>query len=406
MGAMAALFITVLLDLLSFGLVLPDIQLRGQKLVEDLGLSVPEPFGAPVPIEGLVLGLSISLFSIAQLAFGPMLGSLSDRIGRRKVLLITCALATVSGLAYAFATSLAVLMISRIFQGAAAANLGVAFAAVSDIHSKEERAGAMGKLGAAFGVGFMLGPPLGGWLMDIGGGSPLWIGIGAGIFSLINLIFVALFLPETVSDAQKEAAGKSRRGMALVRFAFSVPELRGLLILFFVANFAFANLESTFFLLEESRFGVSGLGAALVLVVVGLGSAAVQGTLVPILSKRFKDAVLLRAGYLIQSPVMACVPFAPPWIPLLAGSLLLAVGGGLANPTLNSLISKNAPPELAGGVFGVTQSLGAVARIVAPLIGLALYDMLYWLPYALAALLLLVPILAIGKALRPSEASA
>jgi len=188
-----AIFLTVFLDMLSFGTVIPDIQLRAEKLVNASSWITS---AGPNAI-GIVIGISIALFSIAQFVISPYLGRLSDERGRRPILLVTCSLAVLSSLLYAFSTTLPVMWLSRIFHGFAGANLGVAYAYIADISSDANRAKSMGVLGMAFGLGFMFGPPLGAILIEANNGQPFLLGLVSASFALINLIFVAKFLPES-----------------------------------------------------------------------------------------------------------------------------------------------------------------------------------------------------------------
>lgn len=377
-----AIFFTVFLDLLSFGVVIPDIQIRAASLVD------PASTGA---YTGAMIGISIALFSIAQLAFAPMLGRLSDRVGRKNILLLTAALATLGAVAYAYSTTIGVLWLARILQGVAAANLGVAYAAISDFTKPSDRSKAMGKIGAAFGLGFILGPPLGGWLAEVGQGSPIYIGYVSAALALLNVVFIALFLPSSPVKERDESLPKTTIG--LLRLAFIDPNFRVVLLLFFTASFAFSNLESTFFRLSEDVYRIDRVSASLVLVVVGVVAAVMQGLLIGPLVKRFGDRTLLRVGFLIQIPILATVPFVKPWIPLLIGVVCLGIGTALSGPTTSSLISRLSPAAIIGATFGVTQALGALARIFGPLVGSFLYQIAPYWPYICASAVMVIPLL-------------
>ncbi len=376
-SALFAIFLTVLIDMLSFGMAIPDLQLRGEQL------------GA----RGWLLGLMLASFSIAQLIAGPFLGELSDRIGRRKVLLVTCTMTLLCFLLYSQATTLPILFASRVLAGISGANLGVAFAYIADVTTPENRAKGMGMVGAAFGVGFIMGPPLGAWLVTAGNGGPVVLGLVAALFALVNLVFVWKFLPE---DGGKMAAATSggnafTKNWANVGLAMRSPGLGLLILLFFGSTFAFSNLESTFFLLLSNKWLLSMDQGAWVLAWVGVVAAFIQGYLIRIVSKRFGEVNLMRFGYLMQVPVLASIPFTPPWFPLLAGAMFLGIATGIAGPSTSSLISRTASSAMQGSIFGVTQSVGALGRILGPLFGNALFvkDMAY--PYFLAAGVMLFP---------------
>ncbi len=382
---LTAIFLTVFLDMLSFGLAVSDIQLRGERLGASAG----------------VLGLVLALYSIAQLAFSPVLGRISDHVGRRRVLLVTTGLACVAHGLYAFADAIWILGLSRFVAGAAGGNMGVGFAYVSDTTEPEERVKAMGLLGAAFGLGFIFGPPVGAFLVEARGGSPLLLG-GAGFsLSLLNLLFVTFGLPESPRKRHAEPGGVGAvRRMAI---AMNTPGLRYLLLIFFLSNVAFANQQSTFFLLAENRFHLQQFQASLAMVEVGVVAALMGAWAIRPLVARFGETKLLRFGLMLQAPMLAVMPFSPPWGPLLTAEGLLGVGTGMANPSMSSLISQAAPPSIVGGIFGITMSLGAVARIIGPLLAVPLFYKAQWLPYLLAGMVMLLPAFGSQRVKHPNE---
>lgn len=365
-----AIFVTVLLAMLAFGMAIPDIQIRSEHL------------GAV----GFVRGLLLASFSIAQLLTAPYLGRLSDRVGRRKVLLATTLLACASSIAYSQAHAIWILFVARGLNGIAGANLGVAFAYISDVTKPDERAKSLGLIGAAFGMGFVFGPPVGAYLLKLGHGGPEVLGFVSAAFALVNFLFVLRLLPEVGS--RREVI---ERGAGPVLRALRDPRLGLLLGLFFLTNFALSNLESTFFLLTEHAFAMSQQATALALAWVGIVSAVMQGGVVGWVQPRLGELRMMRLGFCIQGPALALAPFLPPWGPMLGGCMALGVGSGLAGPSVNSLISRRAGREIQGGVFGVTQSVGALARIAGPLTGSVLFDVRPSAPYLFAGLLMLLP---------------
>jgi MFS family permease len=399
------IFLTVFIDLLSFGLVIPDIQLRGDIL------------GA----HGVVRGLLIASFSIAQLLTAPFLGRLSDRVGRRPVLLCTTLLSTLSYLLYAHANVLWIMFASRIFAGVAGANIGVAFAYIADVTKPEERAKGMGMVGAAFGLGFVLGPTLGALLVLLGpsagghqvassavygsGGvhSPAVLGYTAASLALLNFLYVWRILPESLRRGAVSQFGSVLQNLQI---AIQTPALAILLALFFAGNFAFTNLESTYFLLTNKSFGLSQLQGAMMLGYVGIVNAAIQGGFIRVLTPRFGEINLVRAGFLMQIPALLLTPFAIPWAPQLVVLLALGIGAGIVQPSMSSLISRNAPPTIQGGIFGVTQAVGSLARAFGPLAGNALFDFRHWMPYALAATVMLIPAGLAWRLRMPQESKA
>lgn len=362
--------------MLGFGLVIPDIQLRGDSL------------GA----EGAMRGLLLATFSIAQLTTAPLLGRLSDRRGRRPILLATTLLSAASFLFYAHADALWAIFASRFLGGVAAANIGIAYAYIADVTTPSERAKGMGLIGAAFGLGFIFGPVLGANLVAWGGGGPRLLGYVAATMALANSAYVALLLPESRHRDAGVVAGTRRGGWHHILIALRTPQLGTLLALFFVANFGFANLESTYFLLAVQRFGLTQTEGAYVLAFVGVLQAFVQGFLVRVATPRFGEVALLRFAYCLQAPALALIPFATPWAAQLLCVGLLGLGSGLGQPSMGSLVSRHAPRDMQGGIFGVTQSLGAMARILGPLCGNALFDVRPYLPYLVAGAVTLVPL--------------
>jgi len=372
-----AIALTVFIDLLSFGLVIPDIQLRGEKL------------GAT----GTVLGLTIASFSIAQLLTAPFLGRWSDSVGRRSILLITSWLSCFAYLFYAHASVLWIMIAARVLGGCGAANLGVAYAYIADISTPQNRARSMGALGAAFGLGFIFGPPLGAFLVKLGNGTPIVLGYASAALCSINVLYIYFLLPESLKRGSHEG---EERAPSLRNFAKALrtPGLPLLLMMFFAVNFGFSNLESTFFRLAEHQWQLDQIHSALVLGEIGMVSAIMQGGLVRIVMPRFGEVNLLRLGFICQAPSLFLIPWSNPWIPLLTVTTIMAIGGGLAQPSMASLISRTAPATIQGGIFGVTQSLGAVARILGPVIGNSLFDVRHWLPCAFGAGVVAVPLLA------------
>jgi len=394
LSPLLAIFLTVFIDMLGFGIVIPDIQRRGESMV---GL-------------GWQLGLMIAVYSIVSFIFSPILGRLSDRIGRRGILLITPLLAAASFFIYAFATEAWVMVLSRALSGLAAANLGVAFAYVADVTKPEERSKSMGLIGMAFGLGFIFGPPIGGLLGQIDHrvylatqgltlspetemiafqGAPFLMGMAAGTICLINFLVILFFLPESLQPGAERARAFNVQSLVT---AFRTPGLGILLALFFVANFAFTNLESTYFNLVHIQFGMTQDKGVIVLAVVGVATAFMQGFLIRRLLVKYSETWLLRFSYLAQGPLLLSVPFFPPWIPILLGAAGLGMATGISQPVLSGLISRQAPQEMQGGIFGVTQGLGAMARIIGPIAGNWMLKIHPVLPYAVAACLMLVPL--------------
>lgn len=398
--AILGIFLTVFLDLLSFGLFIPDLQLRGQEMVgKMLGPT------ADSRQTGLLIGFTLAVFSLAQLVTAPFLGRLSDRVGRRKVLLVTTLLSVASYIVYAHVESWPLIVLSRVLSGIAAANLGVAFAYVADVTKPEDRAKGLGTIGAAFGLGFILGPAAGAFLLRSEHNSPVLLGYVGAALAALNFIYVLLVLPES----HKHNPSASGHAVENFRLAFRTPGLAFMLLLFFSVNFAFTNLETTFFrLLADSR-SIFHLGpvqarttGGIILAIVGVVGAFTQGFLVRKLTPRYGEVRVLRVSYLLMAPALVLVPFAPLWVPAVIVIVFLGLGSGLAQPSLSSLISRSAPREIQGGIFGVTQSLGALARCVSPLISNSLFQGSPAYPYLFGAFILIFPAFASWRLTGPA----
>ena len=386
-----AVFLTILFDTLSFSVAIPDLQTRVYHLA---------PAGMVAWQAGLLSGGTIALYSIVQFFLAPWLGATSDRIGRRKVLIATSWLSVVSAALYIFATSLPVIALSRMLFGAAAANVGVATAYISDNSKPEDRAKSMGVLGMAFGTGFIIGPPVGAMLLSLAHGQPYAIGIFSTVFGLVNVTFVTFFLPETPRVV--EAASEKKGRIELLMRAMRPPSLRMLLLAYFAFNMAFTNLESTYFLVGEQVYHATPLLISSVLILVGVVQFGTQGGLVRILVPWLGERRMMTLGYMTTIPAMLSIPFVPFGILVYFGAFLLGIGSGSATPAINSLISREAPAELVGEVFGVAASLGAFARIFGPPLANVLFRLSPAYPYVLATGLICVAVV-ISTLYRPSN---
>lgn len=375
-ASLGTLFFTVFMDLLGFGLVIPFLP------------GVARHMGAS-DFMATLLGAS---FSLMQFAFVPIWGRLSDQIGRRPVLLVSIAASSLGMAGLGFAPSLFWLFVARIFSGIATANIAVAQAYISDVTTPETRARGMGLIGMAFGLGFIIGPSLGGALAHVrlGGHTGALAAWVAAAFSAINFVFAFFSLPES---AAKEQRTRSRRTVApfdpeaLVR-ATAIAGIGRAVSISFLSVLFFAGMEQTFRLFTEDAFGMSDGATATVFVVVGVVGAAVQGGLIGPLTRRFGETSLLRAGLVIQACgffALAVSPTAGIAFLYLAGGLI-AFGSGLVTPSTSSYVSRRAGPAMVGLTLGVLQSAGALARSLGPASGGLLYQGLgHIAPYIVSA---------------------
>lgn len=365
------LFLTVFVDLVGFGIVLPLLPFYADR------------FGAT----GLVVGMLVSVYSLAQLFMAPVWGRLSDRFGRRPILVVGLLGSAVSYVVFAFAGSIAVLFISRILAGMGGATVPVAQAYIADITPPQRRAGNMGLIGAAFGMGFIFGPAIGGLLSPVSTAAP---GLAAAGLCFANGLLALAFLPESLTQAERDQRGSAGTGsrIADLRRALAEPDLMRILALHFVFTVAFAAMQPTFPLFGAERFGLTERTIGYFFAFLGLVSAVMQGGLVRKLVPRLGEVRLIR---LCGVPFIAGLAFiavapGPGW--LLVALALLALGFGGTLPSVHSLVSQVAPDAIQGGVLGIGQSVGSAARIVGPVLAGWAFDTLgiAW-PYLLGAMI-------------------
>lgn len=376
--------LTVFLDLLGFGIIIPVAPYMARE------------YGATDSEAAWLTGA----FSVAQFLFVPFWGRLSDRIGRRPVMLASILGTAIAMTMFGAAPSLGWLFVARFAHGAMTANLAVAQAYMADTSEDADRTKAMGVLGAAFGMGFVFGPFLGGQLAEFGESHGMGfsaVGYGGAILSAINFVFAYFFLAEP----ERRRVGNPA-GPAPLKEIFALPGLAPLLIATFFSIFAFANMTATYSLLTMDRLGWSREqgGPRLngyVFGAIGIIGAIIQGGLIGRLVARFKEPRLIVVGLLLMACGMAglglmhSVPF------LLGSSFFIAVGNSLSTPSLSSLVSVRSPPEIQGTVFGTTAAIGSSARVVGPLVAGLLYETVgSGAPYAVAAIFMVVTAATVG----------
>lgn len=379
-SSLAVLFVIVFIDLLGFGMVIPVMPLYAERL------------GASEAATGW---LSTG-YSLMQFVFAPIWGRLSDRVGRRPVLLVSIAMTAVAFLLYGAAWSFPVLLLSRLFAGAATANIAIAQAYVADVTPPEGRAKGMGIIGAAFGLGFVLGPAIGGILTQHALSTP---GFAAAALATANGVAAFLILAEP----EHRIVPERRRGrIAAIVEEMGRPGVRRLLLVYFLSVAAFSAMESTYAFLAKGRYGLSDRHVSWVFAYIGVLVVVVQGGLVGPLTRRFGEKPLLVLGLALEGLALAALPFASGLGGLLAATAPLAIGSGLANPAMTSLLSRASSAEDQGGTLGIGQSSAAVGRIVGPLSGTYTFDASPAYPYLGGAALMSVAGL-VGLTLRSSQ---
>ena len=347
------IFITVFIDLVGFGIVIPVLPYYAEGT----------RFGG-TPRE---VGLLFASYSVMQLVFSPVLGRLSDKYGRRPILLISLLGTCLGFLILGFATTMWMLFIGRIIDGISGGNISTAQAYIADVTTKENRAKGMGLIGAAFGLGFVFGPAIGGILSRWGINVPF---LFAGGLAFANAILLYFTLPETVTpDHPARVSAASGRGWQQVIDALRQPRLAFVLTIYFLSIVAFSIMTAVFSLFMLFRLGYDPWHSGWIFAFVGVISSIVQGGLIGRLVKRFGEPLLVIVGGLLFSVSLFASPFVAPAIGLLgilSVGALSSIGNALAAPSLTSLASKSASAGEQGSVLGVMQSVASLARAVGP----------------------------------------
>lgn len=344
----ATIFLTCFVDILGFGIVIPVLPLYA------------EHYGAtPLQIAWLV-----GIFSLSQFFFAPIWGKVSDRIGRKPVLLLGMA-GTVAGyVLMGMAGSVMMLMVARLIDGISGANIGVAQAYLADISTAENRAKAMGLLGAAFGLGFVFGPALGGWAsVKFNYAMPMYIAAGLGF---LNFFFVLFCLPESLS---RENPGQ-RRGAIFPHLFEHVDRRRFLLsvLSYCLVIMGFSMMTYLFALMLLHRFGLDALHTGYILAGAGIIGVIIQGGLIGRLVKRFGEARLALGGTVLMGLGLGGLAFSQTIGWMLGTTALIGLGNSLLMPTLSALVSRSAEAAWQGRALGVMQSSGSLARWVGPML--------------------------------------
>jgi DHA1 family tetracycline resistance protein-like MFS transporter len=361
----------VILDLVGFGIVMPILPFYARE------------FGA----DATTLGFLLMVYAAAQFVCAPLWGWLSDRVGRRPVMLVTVAGTSLSLLALGLAGSLESLFLARMLGGCFAANIGVASAYIADVTGEDERTRWMGMLGASFGVGFVLGPAIGGLLAPYGYGVPMLVAAGLSALNFGQAVFV---LREPPSRAQGERGADVGR-LAVLRD----PLIRWLCLSNLLFSIAVTQLETVFAFFMMDRFSYDAREVAFVLVGMAVVMGGIQGGGMKALSARFSERSLVMMGTLLLAAAFLAMPESASVLVLLAPLGLAAVGRAVVQPSLMSLVSVAADTRSRGVAMGTFQSAASLARVVGPVAAGWLYDREDAAPFWLASgLLVAVALLA------------
>ena len=343
------LFLTVFIDMVGFGIVIPVLPLYADRF-----------HASPI-----VIGWLTGIYSGMQIIFTPILGRLSDKWGRRPVLMISLAGTALGFALMGVAESLTLLFVGRIIAGVTGGNISIPQAYIADVTTPEMRAKWMGMIGAALGVGFTFGPLLGGIMSRVSWGAPFYL---AAALAAVNVVLLYFVLPESLS---KEDLLKARERASLLEifrhgngwmFATVVATY-----FFLVAGFTI--MTAFFALFTEKRFGYDAHANGYLFALMGVVTIVVQGGLIGRLVQMFGETALARAGLLITAASLALLPFCASLTSLLIASVGLSLGSSFASPPLSGLASQMMDRSWQGRALGVLQSAGSVARLLGPLIG-------------------------------------
>lgn len=356
------IFITIFIDLIGFGIVIPVLPLYAEKYYAS----------------EIVIGLMLASYSMMQFVFAPILGRLSDRVGRRPVLLMSLLGTSLGFLLMGFAHRLPFgfalfglspvivwLFVARIIDGISGGNISTAQAYIADVTPPDQRAKGMGLIGAAFGLGFIFGPALGGLMSRFSPEAPFFFAAGLAALNATALYFL---LPESLAPEHRNEARHRARLQQILEQAGSW-QLKAVFATYFFATVAFAMLTATYALFANHRFHFDAVHTGYMFTYVGVLGAIIQGGLLGRLVKLFGEKTLAIAGTVVFSAALIALPLAISLTMLLIASTGIAIGNSLVTPTLNSLASKSVSPAFQGRILGTMASVASLARIIGPVLG-------------------------------------
>ena len=386
--------LTIFIDMTGFGLILPLLPFWAQHL----GAS---PTG---------IGLILTIYALAQFIFTPILGRLSDRYGRKPVIAVSLLIEALSFALSALANSFAFLLLARFIGGLGASNIGSAQAVVSDTTPPERRAHGMGLIGAAIGLGFVIGPAIGGILAPLGSTLPFWVALAV---ALVNAALVFGFLPET---RKREVAATEHRESLLFagwRYVLRSGALARLIAVYLLFTIAFTAMEALFPLFTQKAFGWGAMQNGYIFTYVGFIIVIMQGGLVGQLVKRFGEKSLAIAGMIMLAAGLILLTWSTSLALLLIALAILSAGDGAIATTLSTLLSFVSPKDAQGETLGLAQGMGGLGRILGPLAAGLIFEiggpgapfLAGGLLVALATLLLL-PALPVARPLKQADRTA
>ncbi len=382
-----SIILVVFIDLLGFSLILPLLPYYASSFNAS-------PF---------VTGLLVASYAAAQLVGAPLLGRFSDRYGRRPILLISVFGTFLGFLLLGFASTLWMLFAARLIDGVTGGNISVAQAYISDVTDEKDRSKGLGLIGAAFGLGFIIGPVAGGFLSQFGYGVPAFVAAG---ISLLNLLLIYFWLPESLTPEKRLDRTQKAPPVTLQALlnALRRPFSGSLLIARFFFGLAFATFQTIFSLYALTRFNLTAAQTGYILTYVGFLAVVTQGFLIGRLTQKFRDDLLLVVCAALMAVSLAGWALAGSVAGLLVVLTPASLAGGILNTLLSSILTRAVNPREVGGILGLAASVESSTRILAPIVGGALLQQLgTWAPGAFGALLMagLLPFIAVRIYGRP-----
>jgi len=353
--SLLTIFLIVFIDLLGFGIILPLL-----------------PYIAEIyKATSLQIGLLTAVYSFFQLIASPILGRLSDRYGRKKLLIISQIGSAVGYLVLGMAGNLPLLFLSRIIDGITGGNISIAQAYIADVTTKENRAKGMGMIGAAFGLGFIFGPAIGGFLSKFSFSTPAYFATAISLLSVFATIF---FLKETVDEEKAMVSPKTKLNLKEFKRVLSIYPIGILIVVFFIVNLASSIQQGNFALWTQKTFNYGPAQNGWLFAYIGVLAVIVQLRVLPFLTKKFNEKTILFISLICLFLGLVLIPLIPTPNFLYISLFFLPFGFGLSNPTIQALASENVPKEEYGGTLGFLQSAGSFGRIIGPIIGGVVFE--------------------------------
>lgn len=386
-SALIIIFITVFIDLVGFGIIIP------------LSPYLARNFGA----DALQVGLLMTVYSLMQFMFAPFWGQLSDKIGRRPVILVSLLGAAISHFLFAFGQDINMLFIARALAGLFGGNISTAMAYIADVTESKDRSKGMAIIGVAFGLGFILGPMIGGiaghWGLKLGLLPPLgesFAAIFAAAICFANFIFAFFILKESLPLTLRGEATKRPSRIKLILQYFKKPALNVVLVTYFLTTLGMANMEAALFLFVRDKFLWSMTQASWGFAYVGVIMVIVQGAFIRRMVPKLGEVKVLATGLILSSLGMLGIGMSSSLVFLSVAVTLMSVGVSFINPTATGTLSLLSDNSEQGAVMGTSQSLSALGRVMGPILGGWLYRDVGWsFPFYIASLIYALGFLAI-----------